>query len=245
MSESQSGKDSPPSSSKSQDSLVFGGPWNGTIRAVGTRTPKFGLTEVIAVGFNFKTVQGLTRVEKDRLNKAMQRAMEVPHPSSLPEEQREQAQQEWDKALYEWRRADPSDFRLNSVGFGWITEKMIKFGMVEVGVKAPAFPAPSDFGLTDHPDTLDEREPGDHPTESEKRFLEARDAVLNWDSGSGVIPLYKLDDDPWVITPREIQEALKAYEQAPAKEEVEEHQDIWENFIRFLQGAVHRQGMSV
>ncbi|MER6605994.1 hypothetical protein ABT282_08760 [Streptomyces sp. NPDC000927] len=191
------------------------------------------------MGYNFRTIQPLTETEREELNRLTRHALAIPRPSSFSPGQESKSQAAYEEAWRAVIQADPSDYQTNSVGLGVILESMGKLGMVHEAPR-PAFPTLGEFGLDGHPDPED-----DQLTAEQQAFLVAYEEVFSTDSGTGPIPWYKLDDDPWVITPREVKAALEVYDATPEelRREVSSQGDWWGRFVVFLRGVPDRGGM--
>lgn len=128
---------------------------------------------------------------------------------------------------------DPSYFRLNIWGMGFMRSWMSKLGMLNEVCSPYSWPDPAVFGVSE-----DEAEGNEYEGEDaieddwgEKHspaylvYREAYDAVktLPPDTGFG-IAWYKLgSNDGWLVTPQECREAIEAFNAAlPIKEGIED-----------------------
>lgn len=145
-------------------------------------------------------------------------------------------------------------FRLNIWGMGTARQIMGALGML-TDAPFPDWPNLEEFGLPEYPD-----EPGNYPegpyrvaaqallNDEEIAFLEAVQETRDRDAKTPAIPSYKLmSNDDWLVTEREIQEALEAWEKTPKEDQAETMADFpwWTEWIDFLKYNAERGGFRV
>lgn len=193
----------------------------------------------------FTTVEPITEEEHREVQRLTREALALRDSFDLEGEEAAKAEQAHNDAWARVNEADPCSFRVNSVGRWAVVENMSRLGMIDWDAQAPELPRPQDFGLQQYPLSEDEREEGETLTPAEEAFLAALRKVRCMEDVVGPIPGYKLSDDGWRITPREVRAALSRYDKASeadvrtAREEV----PFWDRWIRFLRGVPERGGM--
>jgi hypothetical protein len=124
------------------------------------------------------------------------------------------AQQEVDAAMEGMYAEERSYFRLNIWGMGTARDMMHRFGMLDVETNHPEWPDRKAFGVTDEQwdeydsDLIDEATP-----QALRNFHAAHEAVVGHAPKEPTgICVFKLgSNDGWLVTPPEIEAALKTY----------------------------------
>ncbi|MFB6812882.1 hypothetical protein [Streptomyces sp. NPDC056387] len=145
--------------------------------------------------------------------------------------------------------ATRSYYRFNVWGMGTARELMGAFGMLSFQDE-PAWPDATEYvearaALEKAPADESARE----AAEAARAHLSAAtEAVRVADPGGAGISHYKLcSNDAWLVSPREIEAALKAYACAASEDREEAVRDFaqWDSWIRFLADAQARGGFRV
>lgn len=147
--------------------------------------------------------------------------------------------------------ANHSYYRLNIWGMGTARDLMGAFGMLTFE-EPPEFPASESEGYTEAADAL-RGAPDDEAARTAldsiaARLRAAEEAACTADPGGPGIPYYKLtSNDGWLVTPREIAAALKAYESTSTtdREDAGLAFEPWPSWIQYLTEARHRGGFRV
>lgn len=165
-----------------------------------------------------------------------------------------QLREEIDEAYEALGSARRSYFRLNIWGMRTALDLMEALGML-TDESMPKWPRPEEYGLTQSPADPDWFEEGPDKAKAERaltaagrRFLADQRAVADADHGGPGIAAYKFtSNDGWLVTPREIEAALKAYESAQAEDKaaVTQSDPWWPSWIAYLSFARERGGIRV
>lgn len=174
--------------------------------------------------------------------------------TAASEDEAEGLRGEIDQRYNEVRTAQRSYYRLNVWGMGAARELMGAFGML-TDEFMPVWPEPEAYGLTESPEDPNwfregpERQKAEEAlTAAGRLFLADQDAVVEADHGGPGIPGYKFtSNDGWLVTPREIEAALKAYDNADPKDRdaVSQDEPWWPSWIAYLSFARERGGFRV
>ncbi|MFI6874964.1 hypothetical protein ACIBL6_16170 [Streptomyces sp. NPDC050400] len=145
-------------------------------------------------------------------------------------------------------------FRLNIWGMGTARQLMSALDML-TDTPFPTWPTLEAYSLTDHPDN-----PNHHPagperqaaqqrlTADQRAYLDAVQATMDWAPQTQGIASYKLlSNDGWLVTEREITDALTAWEKAAPhdREEILSEFPWWNEWISFLEYNAKRGGFRV
>ncbi|MFI0243174.1 hypothetical protein [Streptomyces sp. NPDC016845] len=145
-------------------------------------------------------------------------------------------------------------FRLNIWGMGTARQLMTALDML-TPTPFPNWPQVDAYGLTDYPD-----DPNHHPagperhaarqrlTEDERTYLQAVQAATDFDPEVKGIASYKLtSNDGWLVTEREITDALTAWDKAEDKDKEETLTEFpwWNEWLDFLKYNAERGGFRV
>ncbi|WP_369776265.1 hypothetical protein [Streptomyces sp. R33] len=145
--------------------------------------------------------------------------------------------------------ATRSYYRFNVWDMGTARELMGAFGMLTFEDE-PTWPDVAEY--TEARAAL-EKEPDDEAVRQAEEAARARvsaavEAVRTTDRGGPGIAHYKLcSNDAWLVSPREIEAALRAYAGAVSEDREEAGRDFgpWESWIQFLTQAQTRGGFRV
>lgn len=207
------------------------------------------------MGYDMTIVQERDQTEQDAIAAAHAHIATLARPFGIPEgEERDTAQAAWEEAYDALRRADRSYFRLNIWGMSRCCDAMDALGMV-TAERAPRWPSPEEFGLDEYPDNPADYE-GDERAELEaaltdggRNFLAAAEAAIGFEPEPvRGIPIGKFDsNDGWLVTPRQIEAALKAWRGQPqqVRERTEAEYQWWPGWVAFLAYAQGRCGFRV
>ncbi|MGW8782402.1 hypothetical protein ACWGNM_30670 [Streptomyces sp. NPDC055796] len=168
------------------------------------------------------------------------------------QERLEQARARGTGVLEAYQRLDAatrSYYRFNIWGMGTARELMGAFGMLSFQDE-PAWPDDAEYTdaravLEKAPEDEDARQAAEA---ARARLSAAMEAVRVADPGGAGISHYKLcSNDAWLVSPREIEAALKAYACTAAEDREEAVRDFpqWDSWIRFLTEAQARGGLRV
>ncbi|MET9499556.1 hypothetical protein [Streptomyces sp. NPDC006552] len=145
-------------------------------------------------------------------------------------------------------------FRLNIWGMGTARQLMGALDML-TDAAVPDFPTLEAYGLTEHPD--DPRHYPDGPerkaaqlrlTDNQRTYLEAVQATIDRDPEGQGIASYKLvSNDGWLVSERELSDALAAWDKASLKDRQETLTEFpwWNDWMNFLEYNATRGGFRV
>jgi hypothetical protein len=207
------------------------------------------------MGYDMTIAQERDQAEKDAIAAARKHIDTLTSPHKAPEgEERDAAEKAWKEAWQAYDNADRSYFRLNIWGMGRCRTAMDHLGMV-TDEDAPNFPTPEDFGLSEYPEDPvdydgDERAAMDAKlTDADRQFLAAVKAVTDFEPEPvRGIPIGKFgSNDGWLVTPRQIEAALKTWHGWPEHVRADTEAELawWPEWIAFLTYAQGRGGFRV